>query len=276
MKKSPTLTSNITEATQHLDVHDHQRSEDALKLFRTLIDNSNDAIEVIDPVSLHYLDVNEKACSDLGYTREELLSLTVYDVDPNVTPTSYAGAEEMRNAGYRIIQSMHKRKDGTLFPVEVNIKYVSLDRDYLVSVVRDISERKQMEKELRASEERYRSIVENLRQAYYEADSRSLFTYCNPGLIIIAGYSEEELLHKSSFRLVAEEHRDNIIATYNQWKKEKRTDMSIEFLVQKKNGQKVWVEQATHFEWDEKGLLVKETNFVRDITERKKFQEALQ
>ena len=55
-----------------------------LTLFRTLLDQSNDAIEVVDPETLRFLDVNERACVELGYSREELLSMTVYDIDPEV------------------------------------------------------------------------------------------------------------------------------------------------------------------------------------------------
>ena len=74
-----------------------------LKLFRTLVDQSNDAIEVVDPETLRFLDVNEKACSVLGYSREELLSLRVFDIDPAVTESSvatdYRGVEESGIAG---------------------------------------------------------------------------------------------------------------------------------------------------------------------------------
>src|SRR6185436_10912900 len=63
------------------DIHERKQRENALALFRSLIDGSNDALEVVDPATLRSLDVNEKACRDLGYTREELLSLTVPDVD---------------------------------------------------------------------------------------------------------------------------------------------------------------------------------------------------
>ena len=55
-----------------------------LTLFRTLLDQSNDAIQVIDPETMRFLDVNERACVELGYSREELLSMTVFDIDPNV------------------------------------------------------------------------------------------------------------------------------------------------------------------------------------------------
>jgi PAS domain S-box-containing protein len=63
------------------DITARKRAEESLKLFRMLIDQSNDAIQVVDPETLRYLDVNEKACSSLGYTREELLSLYVSDID---------------------------------------------------------------------------------------------------------------------------------------------------------------------------------------------------
>ena len=64
--------------------------EESLRLFRKLIDQSNDAIEVVDPETLRFLDVNDKSCRDLGYTREELLSLKVSDIDPDVNESSTA------------------------------------------------------------------------------------------------------------------------------------------------------------------------------------------
>ena len=125
---------------------ERKRGEEALKLFRTLIDRSNDAIEVVDPETGRFLDINEKAWQDLGYSREELLSLSVPDIDPTVDPSSFTKViEELRKAGFIIWEGYHRRKDGSMFPVEVNIKYVRLDRDYVVTVARDITERKKAE-----------------------------------------------------------------------------------------------------------------------------------
>src|SRR4029453_10164696 len=69
------------------DITERKHREDSLRLFRSLIDGSNDALEVLEPGTLRFLDVNHKACADLGYTREELLSLTVRDIDPLVDET---------------------------------------------------------------------------------------------------------------------------------------------------------------------------------------------
>src|ERR1700724_3563072 len=71
-----------------------------LKLFRTLVDQCNDAIEVVDPETLRFLDVNEKACSELGYSREELLSLRVPDINPTATKSSVAkDVEQLKETG---------------------------------------------------------------------------------------------------------------------------------------------------------------------------------
>ena len=139
----------------------------------------------------------------------------------------------------------------------------------LTGVAQDITLRKQIESELRENEARYRSIVENLNQAYYEADKRGAFTYCNAGLFLISGYTQAELIGNLSFRLVAEEHRKEIVDSYKKSLKEKLSDHTTEFKVQTKNGRKFWAEQVTHFMFDINGDFVTATNIIRDIDERK-------
>jgi two-component system, cell cycle sensor histidine kinase and response regulator CckA len=118
----------------------------ALQLFRSLVDQSNDALEVIDPVTGRFLDVNEKGYQDLGYTREEFLRLSLFDIDPLLEAGAWPQmAARIRTEGRTNGEGRHRRKDGSTFPVEFSAKWVSLDHDYIVSVVRDISERKEME-----------------------------------------------------------------------------------------------------------------------------------
>jgi PAS domain S-box-containing protein len=131
-------------------VHERERTVHELKLIRTLIDQSKDAIEVIDLETFRYLAVNEKACLDLGYTREELLSLSVFDIDPTLDRTlTKRIREELRKSGSVILETIYRRKDGSKFPAEINIRHVELDRGYMVTVVRDITERKEAEEDLR-------------------------------------------------------------------------------------------------------------------------------
>jgi PAS domain S-box-containing protein len=137
-----------------VDITERRHAEESLRLFRKLIDESNDAIQVVDPKTLSFLDVNDKCCRDLGYTREELLSLRVFDIDPTLDESFLARIhKEFDQSGSMTFESLHRRKDGSTYPVEVNKKRVELDRVYAVNVVRDITQRKQIEEALRQKDE---------------------------------------------------------------------------------------------------------------------------
>ena len=112
-----------------VDITERRHSEEALRLFRKLIDQTNDAIEVVDPKTLQFLDVNDKCCHDLGYSRDELLSLKVPDIDPGMNESFMTRiGKELEQSGFVTFESAHQRKDGSTFPVEINLKRVELDR----------------------------------------------------------------------------------------------------------------------------------------------------
>ena len=139
------------------DITERKRAEEERAVFRSLIDHTNDALEVIDPESGRILDVNEQACVAHGYTRAEYLELTVRDIAPNVAERPWAETcANARRASPRVFESQHRRKDGSVFPVEINMTFVQRDREYLLAIVRDITERKRAESDLRRSEERLR------------------------------------------------------------------------------------------------------------------------
>ncbi|MGD0566880.1 MAG: PAS domain S-box protein [Candidatus Sulfotelmatobacter sp.] len=137
-------------------VREGERTIRELKLFRTLVDQSNDAIEVVDPETLRFIDVNEKACLELGYSREEFLSLRVFDINPAATESSVEKIrEELRKSGSHVMESVHRRKDGSTFPVEISLRRVQLERNYVVNIVRNLTEHKRVEEALRKSEDKF-------------------------------------------------------------------------------------------------------------------------
>jgi PAS domain S-box-containing protein len=177
-------------------VCESERTIKELKLFRTLVDHSNDAIEVVDPETLRFLDINETACSSLGYSREELLGLRVFDIAPAVTETLASTVrEELKRTGHMLMESVHRRKDGSTFPVEVNMRRVSMDREYIVAVARDLSERKDSEARLQFSENRYRTLHEGSPVGVCWVDTKTgRFLGVNPKYCEIAGRTEQDLL----------------------------------------------------------------------------------
>jgi formate hydrogenlyase transcriptional activator len=177
-------------------VRESERTIRELKLFRTLLDHSNDAIEVVDPETLRFLDINDRACSSLGYSREELLSLSVFDIDPTVTDDLVSRVrEELKKVGFLLIESVHRRKDGSTFPVEINMRRVSMDREYIVAIARDLTERKESEDRLRVSEHRYRALheVSPVGVCWVESET-GRFLGVNPKFCEIAGRTEQDLL----------------------------------------------------------------------------------
>jgi PAS domain S-box-containing protein len=129
------------------NITEQKKAEENLKLFRTLIDGTSDSIEVIDVETNQFIDINEKGHVSLGYTREELLKLQIFDIEISIPPKQFKNiVKKLRLTKGQIFEGIHRRKDGSTFPVEVNTKIITLDKEYLVSIVRDISDRKKREK----------------------------------------------------------------------------------------------------------------------------------
>ena len=142
------------------DMTDLKQSEQDLRLFRRLIDSSNDSVLVIDPGTYCILDVNEKTCHDLGYTHAELVSMKGPDICATVHEGEFQQMLENLKLGQPVLVSgLYKRKDGSTYPVEASLKYVELDRSYVIAVSRDVSERFKAEQALRRREEDYRLFV---------------------------------------------------------------------------------------------------------------------
>jgi PAS domain S-box-containing protein len=142
------------------DVSARKRAEEALGRFQLLAANSRDIILFMDRDG-RIIEANEAAERAYGYSRDELLELTIADLW--AAPTQAEIASQMAEADERgiLFESLHRRRDGSVFAVEVSSRGATVGgRRTLVSVVRDISERKRVEQALQASEERYRSIVE--------------------------------------------------------------------------------------------------------------------
>jgi PAS domain S-box-containing protein len=176
---------------------DQQEALRRLTLFRTLVDESNDVILVIDPDTMRFLDINERASVALGYSREELLSMSVFDIDPDADENVQERVkQESRKAGFATFEREHRRKDGTSFPVEVNLRIVQLDREYCVAIARDITERKRAEERLREFER----VVENVEEMIVVVDRDYRYVIANRAFLRYRGLTIEQV----SGRLIAE------------------------------------------------------------------------
>ena len=144
--------------------------------FRTVVDHASDAFFLYNEDAT-VLDVNRQACESLGYRRDELIGMTAFDYGPDLTPALLQRIRERLRGGSIVsYDGRHRRKDGTVFPVEVRMRELWHEGQLLaVSLDRDITKRKQTEDELRASEERFRTLVQFSFDVYWESDAEHRF-----------------------------------------------------------------------------------------------------
>ncbi len=199
------------------DISESKQTEASLKLFRALIDNTYDPIEVADVETGRFVDVNERACEVLGYTRQEFLKLYVFDIDPKVSPKVFGKIRQnARKNGEAVWETLHLRKDGSTFPVEVNIKLVKLDREYLVSISRDITERKINEQKLIEAKEQAEES-ERLKSAFLANMSHEIRTPMNGILGFAELLKEPKLTRKEQekYLSIIEKSGERMLNTVN-------------------------------------------------------------
>ncbi|HWO37987.1 MAG TPA: sigma 54-interacting transcriptional regulator, partial [Candidatus Acidoferrum sp.] len=120
--------------------------------------------------------------------------LSIFDVDPEMTQTSVAKMkEELQRSGFLVMESIHRRKDGSTFPVEVSMKWVHLERDYVVTIVRDLTERNQAEKRLRE----YERVVECLEEMIVVIDRDYRYVIANRAALSYRGLEKEQLVGRT-------------------------------------------------------------------------------
>ncbi len=130
-------------------------SSELSRLTRFSVDNATDSQYWMTP-DARFFYVNKRSCHDLGYSQDELLRMSVFDINKNIKPDEFSAFwDDLRKKGVIKLETSHRRKDGTTFPVEVTAKYVELDgREYNCSSARNITERVSRDKDLhRAKEE---------------------------------------------------------------------------------------------------------------------------
>lgn len=152
------------------DVTERRRAEETLKeseeRFRRLVEQAADAVFVHD-LSGRIMDVNRQACESLDYTQEELLEMNVSDIEINFKPDALENLwEDIRRGDPVTVEGQHRRKDGSTFPVEARVGlFESEGRQLMLALVRDVTERKKAEEEIRhLNEDLERRVAERTRQ----------------------------------------------------------------------------------------------------------------
>jgi PAS domain S-box-containing protein len=142
------------------DITERKQAEEQLRLTQFSVDHASDAIFWIDPQG-HIVYGNEAACRSLGRSREELLSLSISDIDPLVPKEAWGRLwKEVKGCGSLTLETQYQSKQGGVFPVEVTANYLEFaGKEYSFAFARDITERKRTEEALRRSDQRYKDFI---------------------------------------------------------------------------------------------------------------------
>ncbi|HOW54972.1 MAG TPA: PAS domain S-box protein [Syntrophorhabdaceae bacterium] len=176
------------------DVTARRKTEEDLWLTHFSIDHCSESIFWIKPDG-RFIYVNEAACARLGYSRDELLALSIMNVDPKYTKRQFSALGRiMKKKGSTKFRSDHKTKDGAVFPVEIIANYIRYnDEELIFCFARDISEKELAEERLSTERHRFQVLIENAPFGMAMFDSGGKYLYCNPKFTEIFGYDLSDI-----------------------------------------------------------------------------------
>jgi diguanylate cyclase (GGDEF)-like protein/PAS domain S-box-containing protein len=186
------------------DITEKRLAQDALRKseqrFRNLFQQAGDSILIADR-QLRIAAVNGRACAHFGYTEEEMLGMSVRDIDSNFdygTPL----LDSLRQGQTHLLRILKRRKDGSTFPAEVHVsRFEDGGQEYFQAIVRDLTEREDAERQLRESEQRFREVIEMTPAGYVLASADGRILDVNPALCALSGRSREDLAGSCLARL---------------------------------------------------------------------------
>jgi len=265
----------------------------SLEKYRAVFETAKDAIFLTDETG-RFLDVNQAACESLGYSTEELLQLSISELD--IDQKGYEEFLKVRNklAEKVTFEVNQRKKDGTLLPVEITGSFFDCQREKMgIAIARNVTRRKQAEEmlqkahdelegmveertaDLAKSEARYRQMVENPLVGVWQADIKGRFVFISNRLAEMSGYSQDEVIGMSMMVPIAPELRSWIAERMQKRKAGKLPPEVVEAEMVRKDGSRytALVAPATLYDEEEKfnGFI----GSMIDITERKRSEEAL-
>lgn len=264
-----------TPASPALQLRAHHRDS----LYQALIEQAADALFVHD-LDGRFVEVNLQACEHLGYSREELLQMGVADIAPGFDLAIARRKWNELDSGkrYRLV-STHRRKDGSVVPVEARFASLTIDDSKLVmALVSDITERKQVEDRLRRNEEILRESQIMAGLGSYELDFPTACWTGSEMLDQVFGIDKayersieswEALIHPDDRTWMVDYFRNTVIGQGVDFDKEYR-------IIRATDQAERWVHGIGKLEFAAQGQLLKMRGTIQDITERKRTELVLQ
>jgi PAS domain S-box-containing protein len=258
------------------DIREKKRAEEKLgeteQRYRQLFEVESDAILMLDREKGCFIDANKAASTLYGYTREEFFHLHAEDIsaEPDKTRAAIAGGETAIHLRW------HRKKDGTVFPVEIATSYFdSRGRRLLVAAIRDIADRRQAEEALRLNEQRLRLALLGSGGGVWDMDLATGEAWWSNEMFTLWGVEPGTSMGlDNSLALLHEQDRDRVIDTVRKAAAD-HTDYRCEFRIRHSTLGERWMASLGRAIYDPSGNPVRMIGLTLDATDRKQAQQAL-
>ena len=259
-----------------LDITERKQAEEALHMTQYSLDHASEAVFWIDSTA-RFVYVNDSACRALGYSRQELLSMSVPHIEPLFLLDRWAAQwQAMEQRGSMTFESLYRAKDGRTFPVEITASRLDFSgKRYQHVFARDITERKRAEEALRQSEERLSLVLEGNKDGFWDWDLTTGMLEFSRRYVEMLGYTQEEL--EPSMRtweqMVHPEDRSMAKQTLDAHLDGRASYYECEYRFRTKSGKWKWMlDRGKVVARDEHGKPLRMAGTHTDITERKQVE----
>ena len=250
-----------------------QRLRDAEQRYHALFNQVPLGVLVVDPETAGFVEFNDIAHTQLGYSREEFEKMTVYDIEAVETPEQInAHIKALATEGGSEFETAHRTKNGEIRNTLVtNKSFQSAGKTYLHCAYRDITEIKKVQNALIESEALYRQLVELAQEGIWALDNDFATVFVNPRMAQMLGYKESEMIGKKLSEFVDEEKIRGILQQF----KNHEIEGSMEYAFPRKDGTHIYTIITMSTITDDQGQITGMLAVITDITQRKQAEKAL-
>ncbi len=271
----PAMTSDPSSASSSVPVHNSAADE----RYRPLFELSPQPAWVYDRNTLQFLAVNEATVRSYGWSREELMSMTIRDIRP---PSAQAQldqllAAESQQYEHRTASITHRTKSGVIRKVNTSSYALEYDgRPARMVLVQDVTERDAAVEALAQSEQKYRSVIEQLRDVFFRTDVAGNWTFLNQAWTTLTGNAVETSLGTHYLSYVHPSDRTVMLDALLPIEMGEADSTVVEVRYFHRAGGYRWVEATTHPVKSEQATLVGTMGTLRDVTDRRATNEERQ
>lgn len=269
---------NFIDITERKHIEEKLRLEQ--QLFKTITDQSSDIIIIVNREGIITYE-NPAVEKVLGFDVKERIGSRAFDnIHPDDKKTVIDGFRKLFNeTAHSFLRSdirlQHKNGRWLIFE---SLASGLLNNNVIEAIIinlRDITERKKAEAALRQSEEKYRTILENIQEGYFEVNLTGNLIFFNDSVCELIGYSRDETTHMNYRTFTNEEMAKKVYQAFNKVYKTGEPTREFDWQIIRKNGESRYIEASVSVRKDLSGNVVGFKGIIRDITERKQIHQQL-